>query len=145
MWNVSRYYTPVAGQQRYYNGSFERDLRINCSGDCLVTADGYRLTEADAYKVAACPPEIPLGTVLHIAEIGYVTCHDHGGAIKGHRLDVWAGIGDAALDRMSRLPSGLLLVHRKTYEAMQSALAPRDPSPVIRRCIEPPHVVVSMR
>ena len=66
-------------------------------GDCLHTANGYKLTPQDAYKVAACPPEMPFGTKLEIDGIGTVTCVDRGGAIKQKRLDIWAGIGEDGL------------------------------------------------
>ena len=103
-WKITRYYTPVKGQKRYFIGNFSRDFRINCSGDCLVTANGYRLAEQDEYKAVACPPSLKFGTRLHIDGIGEVVCQDRGGAIKGKRLDVWAGIGDRGLDNIYARP-----------------------------------------
>ncbi len=100
IWNISRYYTPVPGQTRYYRKTYEEDFAVNCQGDCFKTADGFDLHDAKPMTVAACPPEFKLGTRLHIEGIGEVTCHDRGGAIKGKRLDIWAGYGDAALDRI---------------------------------------------
>lgn len=97
-WSVTRYYTPLPGQKRYYHGSYEADFKINCQGDCFVTASGYRLTSADAYKVAACPKGIDFGTMINLPNIGPVKCVDRGGAIKENRIDVWAGIGDQGLD-----------------------------------------------
>jgi 3D (Asp-Asp-Asp) domain-containing protein len=101
---VSRYYSPVPGQLRYFNGSYLKDVEINCGltkdggpSDCSHTADGHLLTPADAYKVAACPPEMPFGTKLQIDGVGTVVCHDHGGAIKKKRIDVWAGYGEDGL------------------------------------------------
>lgn len=90
---LSRYYTPVPNQERYYRDTYEQDFAVNCHGDCLVTADGYRLKPDDAYKVAACPPEMPFGTRLAVEGLGTVTCHDHGSAINGKRLDIWTGVG----------------------------------------------------
>jgi Uncharacterized protein conserved in bacteria len=55
---------------------------MNCSGDCFVTANGYKLSQKDEYKVAACPKTFKLGTILNIDGIGDVVCHDRGGAIK---------------------------------------------------------------
>lgn len=107
---VSRYYTPVPGQLKYYRKTYEEDFKINCSGDCLVTADGYRLKPEDAYKVAACPPEMPFGTKLNIQGIGTVTCHDHGSAIHGKRIDIWAGGGEEGLRNIATGLSGYLTV-----------------------------------
>lgn len=95
-WKVSTYYTPVKGQLSYFLGSYERDYRMNCSGDCLTTASGYRLSDNDRYKIVACPPSIPLGTKLKLEYETYslnVRCEDRGGSIKGKRLDLYVGIG----------------------------------------------------
>lgn len=82
-YNLSRYYTVVPGQRRYYLGrTFEEDFKINCQGNCFITADGYHLSQKDEYKVVACPPDIKLGTTLHIEGIGDTVCHDRGGSIK---------------------------------------------------------------
>lgn len=82
-YSLSRYYTVVPGQRRYYLGkTYAEDFKMNCSGDCFVTANGYKLSQKDEYKVAACPKTFKLGTILNIDGIGDVVCHDRGGAIK---------------------------------------------------------------
>lgn len=108
VWNITRYYTPVEVQKVYFHGSYEKDFQINCSGDCLVIADSYQLKPDDAFKVAACPPEIAFGTKMDIEGIGVVTCHDRGGAIKEKRIDVWAAIGMEALMALRTPPAGSL-------------------------------------
>ena len=110
VWNITRYYTPVPGQLRYYRKTYEEDFEINCQGDCFVTTNGYRLKAEDSFKVAACPPEVKFGTRIEIEGIGEVTCQDRGGAIKEKRLDVWAGVGTDALYNMGRYPAGYLRV-----------------------------------
>lgn len=170
LWNITRYYTPVHGQERYYRtisdkdfihktleyGLVEKlsgnefwysfasgpipighsleeadawfkdrpeqrdgirkeleymaDFKVNCSGDCLVTADGYQLKPEDAFKVAACPPEMPFGTRLQIDGIGKVVCRDRGSAIKNRKIDVWAGIGDQGLQNIRTTKGGQLPV-----------------------------------
>lgn len=103
VYNVSRYYSPMPGQKSYYlNRTYEADLAMNTSGDPLVTASGYRLTAQDAHRAVACPPNFKLGTRLFIEWIGNVTCHDRWGAIKGKRLDLWAGIGEQGLENVYR-------------------------------------------
>lgn len=95
-WKVSTYYTPVRDQLSYFLGSYERDYAMNCQGDCLITASGYRLSEKDKYKIVACPREIPLGTKFKLEYKDYfldVRCEDRGGSIKGKRLDLWVGYG----------------------------------------------------
>ena len=50
VYSTSRYYSPMQGQTRYYNGkSYEDDVTMNCgksaigNNGCLYTADGTRL------------------------------------------------------------------------------------------------------
>ncbi len=113
VYNVSRYYSPVPDQQSYYHESYLKDVEINCglnkdgtAGDCFHTANGFDVRNAEPFTVVACPPNIPLGTKLHIEGIGDVTCHDRGGAIKGMRIDLWAGIGQAGLDNIRNVKNG---------------------------------------
>lgn len=108
-YQVSRYYTPVRGQERYYRDSYEADFKVNCQGDCLVTASGYRLKPEDAYKVAACPPEMPFGTKLDIEGMT-ITCVDRGSAIKGDRIDIWAGEGITGLNNILTRKAGKMIV-----------------------------------
>jgi len=110
VWNITRYYTPVKGQLKYFRKTYEEDYAVNCHGDCLSTANSYKLKESDAFKIAACPPEIAFGTKIEIEGIGIVVCQDRGGAIKEKRLDVWAGIGTQALSDMRKYPAGFLRV-----------------------------------
>ncbi|WP_412767176.1 3D domain-containing protein [Brevibacillus agri] len=51
-----------------------------------ITASGARVREG---VTAACPPELPFGTRVHIEGVGERVCLDRGGAIKGRRLDVY--------------------------------------------------------
>lgn len=51
-----------------------------------VTASGKKVKEG---ITIACPPQIELGTKLHIEGIGVRTCEDRGGAIKGQKLDLY--------------------------------------------------------
>lgn len=101
-WGVSRYYTPVKGQEKYYGkaGTYEKDYKMNCQGDCLSTASGYMLAQKDEFKIVACPKNYELGSKFEIEGLGIVTCEDRGGAIKGKRLDLWVGIGDRGLDNV---------------------------------------------
>lgn len=110
IWYITRYYTPVPGQPKYFRDSYEADYQVNCSGDCFNTSDNTNLHEATPFTVAACPPEMPFGTKLEIEGIGVVTCHDRGGAIKEKRIDVWAGVGVEALAALKRYPGQYLLV-----------------------------------
>lgn len=59
-----------------------------------ITASGYRLSEADAWKVAAADPRYyPTGTKVYIVGIGEVTVMDTGADVKGPgRIDVFAGM-----------------------------------------------------
>jgi 3D (Asp-Asp-Asp) domain-containing protein len=55
-----------------------------------------------AMKIAACPPELPLWSIIEIEWWGQIKCRDRGGSIVGQRLDVYCGSGDNALDRRSK-------------------------------------------
>lgn len=80
--SLSRYYTVLPNQSRYYNGrTYEEDFAINCQGNCNVTANGHVLTDSDMYRSVACPKEYELGTKIYLEGIGEVTCNDRGGAI----------------------------------------------------------------
>ena len=104
---LSRYYTPVPDQERYYRDSYEADFAVNCHGDCFKTACGIDLRNVQPFTVAACPPEymhhgemrkLECGTKLDVEGLGVVTCVDKGGAIKGNRLDIYAGAGNDGLN-----------------------------------------------
>lgn len=63
-----------------------------------VTASGHRLTDADAWMVAAADPRYyPPGTRIHVVGIGPVTVLDTGGDVRGpDRLDVFVGMENRA-------------------------------------------------
>lgn len=105
-WRLTRYYSPLPDQKKYYyKAGYSKDKEINCGpGSCLDTSDGTHLNDDMAFKVAACPKNYPSGTKFYIETIGEVVCHDVGGAIKGKRLDIWAGIGDQGIKNMADRP-----------------------------------------
>lgn len=117
MFAVSRYYTPVPGQMQYYRKTYEEDFAVNCHGDCFSPAmSGVDLRKVKPLTVCACPgddpntPEkegYPLGTKFWIDGYGEVTCVDRGGAIKGNRLDIWAGIAEDGLLNMRESTAGI--------------------------------------
>lgn len=101
---VSNYYTPVRGQKKYFNGSYQADFYVNCQGDCTITASGSKLDWTKQRKVLACPPNFKFGTKIklvfpydhkeHPSGELIATCEDRGGAIKNKRLDLWVGMGE---------------------------------------------------
>ncbi len=105
--SLSRYYSVMEWQSRYYNGkTYEEDFKMNCHWDCLRTANWTQLTDELMYKTVACPPEIWLWTELYVEWVGIVKCNDRWSAIKNKRLDMWCGIGDDALNNWSKCPTG---------------------------------------
>ena len=112
VFKLSRYYSVQPNQKRYYNGrSYDADFKINCKGDCLVTANGHQLTNDDKYKSVACPKEYPLGTKIYLEWIWEVVCNDRWGAINWNRIDMRCWIWDDALDTRQNCPTGV----RKGY------------------------------
>ena len=58
---------------------------INCQEPCNLTA----WQEPLRYGIgAACGPNIPYGTVVHISEVGQRVCNDRGGAIDDYEVDI---------------------------------------------------------
>lgn len=133
--NVTRYYSPIPGQLKYFHGSYKKDVEINCglytkeqlerfekegkkvrdgivmddgtAGDC-VHAAASSLLNSKPMTVAACPQEYPIGTRIKLEGIGTVTCLDRGGAIKGNKIDIWAGFGSQGLRNIISTRGGIL-------------------------------------
>lgn len=109
VYGITRYYTPVRWQRTYlWSKNFESAFKLNCMykpnrpyGWCLDTASGYRLKPEDAFKMAACPPNLKHNTKLFIEWLGEVTCVDRWWAIKNKRLDIWAWIWDQWIKNLS--------------------------------------------
>ena len=96
---LSRYYSVMTGQKRYYNNkTYEDDFKMNCHGDCLSTAMSYRLSNKDQNKVVACDPNIWLWSRLYIEWVWRVQCVDRWWAIKWQRIDMYCWVWDWALD-----------------------------------------------
>ena len=59
---------------------------VTCYDNSGTTASGAPTSTS---TVAVDPSVIPLGTHIWIAGVGERIAQDTGGAIKGHRLDIW--------------------------------------------------------
>lgn len=97
---VTAYYSPLAGQAKYVTGSYDGDIRLNGHG--VHGADGTPVYPG----MVAAPQKYAFGTKMNIPGIGTVAVHDRGGAIVGSgnnqkydRLDIWMGSGDSGLSR----------------------------------------------
>lgn len=108
--NLSRYYSPLPNQSRYYNWkTYEQDKAMNCwPWDCMVPADGKLLTDKDIYKSVACPSEYKLGTKIYLKDIWVVICRDRGWSIQGNRLDLRMWAWTKALDNWDKWPTGIM-------------------------------------
>jgi len=136
IWSVTRYYTPVEGQERYYNGwarnvgvckisnlyyapyggkmkgDYKAEICMQSDGEPFHTADGTDVRNVTPLSIAACPLAY-FGRTIHIEKIGYVRCADTGGSVKGKRIDVWAGLGNEGYERIQTSPGGSLSLHLK--------------------------------
>ncbi|MBM7650314.1 uncharacterized protein YabE (DUF348 family) [Bacillus ectoiniformans] len=62
----------------------------HCSGCSGITATGLNLIANPGMKVIAVDPSIiPLGSKVYVEGYGYAVAGDTGGAIKGHKIDVF--------------------------------------------------------
>ncbi|SDQ11392.1 3D domain-containing protein [Virgibacillus salinus] len=69
----------------------------NCDGCSGVTSTGVDLNANPNAKVIAVDPNvIPLGSEVYVEGYGYATAADIGGAIKGHKIDVYVKTKDKA-------------------------------------------------
>lgn len=90
---ITRYYRPLPGQQKYNQGSYEAEKKME--GD-LVTATGVNVG-IGAIAVEDNPENpnyIPYGTVITVPGYGTGVAVDRGSAIRGSHLDLWVGEGD---------------------------------------------------
>ncbi|OHA01617.1 MAG: hypothetical protein A3I44_06195 [Candidatus Sungbacteria bacterium RIFCSPLOWO2_02_FULL_51_17] len=90
---ASAYYGPRPGQAFYATGSYAGDIELNGRGK--RTASG---TRPIAYQTVAVDPTIfPYGTRFRIPGWGYGIAEDTGRDIRGLRVDLFKGHGEAAL------------------------------------------------
>ncbi len=90
------------GQKRIVEG---RNLKVLAEYDMIATAYGageYWLSDRTALGllvrdgiVAVDPTVIPLGSHLYVENYGYALAGDTGGAIRGHRIDLYYGASAA--------------------------------------------------
>ncbi len=98
---VTAYYSPLPGQQTYYRGSYEADVRLNGNG-----THGASGTPVFTGMIAA-PKTYAFGTQIFFDWLGLGTVQDRGGAIvdayvRGQaydRIDIWMWYGETALKR----------------------------------------------
>ena len=97
--DITAYYSPILGQNRYVTGSYESDIRLNGRG----TNGGW---DAGLSGDDCGAEDLCVWYEMQIQGVGTVAVHDRGGAIqaagkigKHDRLDIWMGYGDKGLSR----------------------------------------------
>ena len=85
-------------------GSYSREVRFNGQG---ITASGKSVRVGYA---AADRKIFPFGTILYVPGHGSVVVEDTGGRIKGRRLDIFVGIGDAGRERAQKWENQILRI-----------------------------------
>lgn len=106
IFDITGYYSPLPGQNKYATGNYDAEIRLNGRG-----TNGASGREVFPGMIAA-PSVYPFGTKMYIPGIGTTGVYDRGGAIvaatsdagqdrnlRHDRLDVWMGFGDAGLSR----------------------------------------------
>jgi 3D (Asp-Asp-Asp) domain-containing protein len=91
---VTAYYKPLPNQKEYVLGSYEKDLRMNGSGE--QTSSGAIPGQG---TLAADQKIFSEGTVIHIPGYGEGVVEDIGGNINGMRLDLYMGKGDLGREK----------------------------------------------
>lgn len=114
VFRLSRYYSCDRNQtkrlqfeplsQRNYRSCMNRQFAWDW--DPRKTADGTYLTnEQHANKTVACPRKYMWKTLI-VEWYWEYKCNDVGGAIKGARLDIYAGIWNYAVENWGKVPTG---------------------------------------
>ena len=114
---LSKYYSPMPNQTRYYHWSYEADVCMNCwcqkdwswkvikLYDCLTPANWMKLTHDKAMQLIACPKDYKLWTKFELDWVWLVTCVDRGWAIKWNRLDWWMWVWEEWLNNVYKKKS----------------------------------------
>jgi len=95
-WRVTQY-TPCSGSP------------VNDSesqwGSCNITSRGLPLINDYSGKMGACPPSIPMSTMLQIQSANGTRtdfeCVDRGSAIQGNHIDLFVGVGTTGLNNFN--------------------------------------------
>lgn len=94
---ATAYYSPLPGQQYYYRGTYEAEIKLN--GEGAVGASGAPVFTG----MLAAPKSYAFGTQIFFEWLWLGIVQDRGGAITttsdGDRIDIWMGYGDAWLKR----------------------------------------------
>jgi peptidoglycan hydrolase-like protein with peptidoglycan-binding domain len=95
LFEITAYYSPLAGQSAYVHGDYKTDQLINGLG--FMSASGASPFDG----MVAAPQGLSFGTLLYIEGRGWHMVDDRGGVIEGKdenqrisRLDIWTGRGD---------------------------------------------------
>lgn len=117
LFSLSRYYSPVVWQKRYYNWrTYLEDVKMNCwlnkdwtPWDCFHPASWITYSMSNKNKSVACGKQYPIWTRFEL-DIDWskviVTCEDRWSAIVENRLDMYCGIWDYALDNWNTCITG---------------------------------------
>ena len=98
---ITAYYSPLPGQSKYFNGSYQREIYVN--GEGTHGASGEAVFE----WMLAAPKKYPFGTKIHFEGYGVAEVQDRGWAIVSagsrwnnyDRIDIWMGYGDVWRER----------------------------------------------
>lgn len=99
-----------------------------------ITYSGVKVRKADFSTIAADPSVFPIGTIMYIPDYGFGVVADTGGAIKGHKIDLYFATKQQVYEEWGKRRVKVLVLRKgsgKVTEAMMNALNTRtDAVPV---------------
>lgn len=118
--NVSAYYTPATSQE-----DFESAVQMNGKGthgaDGTAVYEGM-LSSPSQYFFDDVKISLPFGSKIYIPGLGVGAVHDRGGSVKGNKIDVWMGYGEAGKKRAiawGRKNLKCILLDKNTEETLR--------------------------
>lgn len=90
-----------------------------------ITYSGVRVRKDDFSTIAADPKVFPIGTIMYVPGYGFGVVADTGGAIKGHKIDLYFATKQQVYDEWGKKKVRVYILRKgdgKVTETMMNAL-----------------------